>query len=123
MRRTENSRIQPFRDHFLTIWSPRTVRLVDAGYAAIAGCFMSRTDRSDIASSLGGNFMFDPIIRLILMTTFKAQDSAKRIRTEEGATAVEYGLLVSLIAGAIIIAVTLLGNNLSTLFNTMAGKL
>jgi pilus assembly protein Flp/PilA len=67
--------------------------------------------------------MFDPIIRLILMTTFKAQDSAKRIRTEEGATAVEYGLLVSLIAGAIIIAVTLLGNNLAALFNTMAGKL
>jgi pilus assembly protein Flp/PilA len=67
--------------------------------------------------------MFDPIIRFILMTTFKAQDGAKKIRNEEGATAVEYGLLVALIAGAIIIAVTFVGTQLSGLFNSMGSKL
>ncbi len=42
------------------------------------------------------------------------------IREEDGATAVEYGLMVALIAGAIVVAVTLLGTNLSTRFNTPA---
>jgi pilus assembly protein Flp/PilA len=41
-------------------------------------------------------------------------------RTQRGASAVEYGLLVALIAIAIIVAVTLLGGNLSNLFNTTA---
>ncbi len=45
---------------------------------------------------------------------------AKLIRNEEGATAVEYGLMVALIAVVIIAAVTLLGGNLSTLFNNIA---
>jgi len=44
-------------------------------------------------------------------------------REEEGATAVEYGLLVALIAVAIIAAVTLLGNNLAAMFNMVAGKI
>jgi pilus assembly protein Flp/PilA len=39
---------------------------------------------------------------------------------EAGATAVEYGLMVALIAIVIITAVTLLGNNLSSLFNNIA---
>ena len=42
---------------------------------------------------------------------------------EEGATAVEYGLMVSLIAVAIIVSVTLLGTNLGALFTKVAGKL
>ena len=42
---------------------------------------------------------------------------------ERGATAVEYGLLVALIAAVIIVAVTLLGSNLSSLFNTVAGQI
>ena len=41
-------------------------------------------------------------------------------RDERGATAVEYGLMVALIAIVIIAAVTLLGGNLSGLFNTVA---
>ena len=41
---------------------------------------------------------------------------------EKGATAVEYGLMVALIAVAIITAVTLLGTNLTALFNNIAGK-
>ncbi len=39
---------------------------------------------------------------------------------DEGATAVEYGLMVALIAVAIIVAVTTLGSNLSGLFNRVA---
>jgi pilus assembly protein Flp/PilA len=41
---------------------------------------------------------------------------------DRGATAVEYGLMVALIAIVIIVAVTLLGTNLSSLFNDVAGK-
>ena len=40
---------------------------------------------------------------------------------ERGATAVEYGIMVALIAAVIITAVTLLGTNLSGLFNSVAG--
>ena len=42
--------------------------------------------------------------------------------TERGATAVEYGLMVALIAIVIIVAVALLGTNLSGIFNTTAGS-
>ena len=43
--------------------------------------------------------------------------------SDEGATAVEYGLMVALIAVAIITAVTLLGGNLGALFTRIAGEL
>jgi len=42
---------------------------------------------------------------------------------DRGVTSVEYGLMVALIAIVIITAVALVGTNLSTLFNTVAGKL
>jgi pilus assembly protein Flp/PilA len=45
------------------------------------------------------------------------------IKSERGVTAIEYGLLASLIAVAIITAVTLVGTNLTSTFNTIAGKL
>lgn len=41
---------------------------------------------------------------------------------ESGATAVEYGIIIALIAGAIILALTALGKNLGTLFTGMSGK-
>jgi len=41
-------------------------------------------------------------------------------KATKGATAVEYGLLVALIAAVIITVVTLLGTNLSTMFNKVA---
>lgn len=46
-----------------------------------------------------------------------------RFQNEEGATAVEYGLMVALIAVVIIAAVTLIGTNLDLLFNQVAGAL
>jgi len=42
------------------------------------------------------------------------------IRDEEGATAIEYGLIAALIAVVIIGAVTALGTNLSTTFQTIS---
>lgn len=46
-----------------------------------------------------------------------------RRRSDEGATAVEYGLMVALIAAVIITAVTLLGTNLVTVFNAAANAI
>ncbi len=42
-----------------------------------------------------------------------------KLQGEDGATAVEYGLMVALIAGAIIIVVTTLGTTLATVFSTV----
>ena len=42
---------------------------------------------------------------------------------ESGATAVEYGLMVALIAVVIITAVGLVGTNLTAVFDGVAGKL
>ncbi|MGN8128992.1 Flp family type IVb pilin [Paenarthrobacter sp. 22069] len=42
-----------------------------------------------------------------------------RLRSEKGATAVEYGIMVALIAVVIIVAVTTLGGQLNTMFQTV----
>jgi pilus assembly protein Flp/PilA len=47
----------------------------------------------------------------------------KFFREEEGATAVEYGLLVALIAVAIVGTVTALGTSLSGLFGSVDGTI
>jgi pilus assembly protein Flp/PilA len=44
----------------------------------------------------------------------------QRADRDRGATAVEYGLMVALIAAVIVAAVFLLGGNLSTMFNSTA---
>jgi len=43
-------------------------------------------------------------------------------KEEEGATAVEYGIMVALIAAVIIVSVGLIGNNLDQTFNYVAGE-
>jgi len=45
------------------------------------------------------------------------------VNDESGATAIEYGLIAALIAVVIITAVTLVGTNLETTFNTIADNL
>ena len=45
------------------------------------------------------------------------------MQEEEGATAIEYGLLASLIAGVIVGAVTILGANVNTSFTTVSTAL
>ncbi len=42
------------------------------------------------------------------------------VRDDDGATMVEYGLIVSLIAVVCIVAVSLLGQNLSTIFTSVS---
>jgi pilus assembly protein Flp/PilA len=56
----------------------------------------------------------------MLSRLVKLQVKVAALRSDRGATAVEYGLMVALIAIVIIGAVTLLGGNLSTLFNHVA---
>jgi pilus assembly protein Flp/PilA len=57
---------------------------------------------------------------LVSLVAF-AQDRLKK--DEKGATAVEYGLMVGLIAVVIIAAVTLLGNQLDALFTSISDAL
>jgi len=45
------------------------------------------------------------------------------LRNEDGATAIEYGLIAALIAVAAIAAFQLVGTNLSSIFNTVATDL
>ena len=52
----------------------------------------------------------------------RAKDFFTR-KQEEGASLVEYGLLVGLIACVCIAAITLTGTTISGLFNRIAGKL
>jgi pilus assembly protein Flp/PilA len=54
---------------------------------------------------------------------FLAKHIKAFLADEQGATAIEYGLIAALIAVAIIIGAGALGTNLNTLFNSIATKL
>ena len=58
----------------------------------------------------------NPMLRQIV----KFQNKVAQLRDERGATAVEYGLMVALIAVVIIVAVSALGGNLTSIFNSTA---
>ena len=49
--------------------------------------------------------------------------SIRFLRDESGATAIEYALIASFIAMVIIASITLVGNNLSPIFNAVAAAL
>jgi pilus assembly protein Flp/PilA len=53
----------------------------------------------------------------------RIRDFARSLRREEGASAVEYGLLVALIAIVIIAAVALVGTNLDLTFDEVGASL
>jgi pilus assembly protein Flp/PilA len=55
--------------------------------------------------------------------TLQSVIAGRSERDDKGATAVEYGLMVALIAVAIIAGVTLLGTELSDLFKAIGNKL
>jgi pilus assembly protein Flp/PilA len=66
------------------------------------------------------------LVRMFLMAQIALSDLGDRARqhdNERGATAVEYGLLVALIAGVIITVVTLLGAKIGAIFTDITGKL
>jgi pilus assembly protein Flp/PilA len=46
-----------------------------------------------------------------------------RVQREEGQTMAEYGLLIALIALVVIVAATSLGSSISSVFNSVAGKI
>jgi pilus assembly protein Flp/PilA len=48
---------------------------------------------------------------------------ARMLRNENGATAIEYGLIAALIAVAAVTVMGTVGTNLSSTFNTVAGQL
>ena len=56
---------------------------------------------------------------LHMLTTFIID----RLNREEGASMVEYGLLVALIAVVVAVAATVLGNGISTLFTEVEADL
>ncbi len=64
--------------------------------------------------------MINPLVTLVTLVAF-AKDRLQR--EEKGATAVEYGLMVGLIAVVIIVAVTTLGTELKELFTGIGSDL
>jgi pilus assembly protein Flp/PilA len=58
-----------------------------------------------------------------LLTSVVARFYALLARREEGATLVEYALLIALIALACIVAIGLLGNGIGDAFNNIKAKL
>ncbi len=63
-----------------------------------------------------------PLYRTFFTLQGRVEDHFQQ-RKDRGATAVEYGLLVGLIAVVIIVAVTALGTQLKTLFNDIVSAL
>lgn len=63
--------------------------------------------------------MINPFVALMILRDY-AED---RLKQEKGATAVEYGLMVGLIAAVIITTVILLGTQLKALFVEITGAL
>ena len=59
----------------------------------------------------------------MLVQMIKFQNKLAQLRDERGATAVEYGLMVALIAAVIIVAVGLLGTTLNGVFGDVNTKL
>ena len=47
----------------------------------------------------------------------------KLLQNDDGATAIEYGLIAALIAVAVVTVLGTVGTNVSATFNTVAGKL
>ena len=61
--------------------------------------------------------------RIFALQEAKMRFIGKLLRDENGATAIEYGLIAALISVVIITAVTLVGSNLSGVFNSIATAL
>lgn len=54
---------------------------------------------------------------MVMMARYVASRVAARVASEEGATAVEYALMLTLIAMAVVAAVTLLGQNTNSAYS------
>lgn len=69
----------------------------------------------------GGNAYIHPLADMKVIWVCSQVGDA--VREEEGATAVEYGIMVALIAVVIIGAVTLVGEKLTGTFNTVGNTM
>jgi pilus assembly protein Flp/PilA len=71
------------------------------------------------------NLLAQEFIMLSLIATLQTLgfNIKNRLHDEKGATAVEYGIMVGLIAVVIIVAVTTLGGQLNTMFTSVTAKL
>lgn len=58
-----------------------------------------------------------------MLTILSSLLASRPARSEEGVTAIEYGLIAALIAVAIIGAITLVGGSLTTVFTSVSTKL
>jgi pilus assembly protein Flp/PilA len=59
------------------------------------------------------------LLKLYTMGQIRFNELQERAREEKGAAAVEYGLLVALIAAVIVLVVKELGSKVSNAFNTV----
>jgi pilus assembly protein Flp/PilA len=57
------------------------------------------------------------------MINFLIAFLADRTESDKGATAVEYGLMLALIAAVIVVAITTLGSTLLGIFNDVVGAI
>ena len=60
---------------------------------------------------------------LFTAMSYVSAATSKLFRREEGATLVEYGLLVALIAIAALTAITTVGSSITSLFTTVSNNL
>jgi pilus assembly protein Flp/PilA len=67
--------------------------------------------------------MFNLYANVALLKDHVAKKSRALLSSESGATAIEYGLIAALIAVVIIGAVSAIGTNLSTKFQSVANSL
>jgi pilus assembly protein Flp/PilA len=81
-----------------------------------------RPDKVLTISSNQNSNLRATLASLVQMRELKMTKISQFVRDESGATAIEYGLIAALIAVVIIGAVQLVGSNLSTTFNTVAGN-
>jgi pilus assembly protein Flp/PilA len=64
--------------------------------------------------------MLNLVIAYVAATVSRA---TRRAAPDDGATAVEYGLMIALVAAVIVVAVTALGGTLTGIFNNVTAKI
>lgn len=57
-----------------------------------------------------------------MMKTYMDSYLMKFVKNEEGQGMAEYGLILAVVAVIVVVAIALLGTNLTTFFTTLAGK-
>lgn len=83
---------------------------------------MQRTARERLNNSIRSKelkLLNDFLLSLVV----RSEDLIASREDEEGQTLIEYGLIIALISIVAIVALTLVGGNISNIFNSVAGKL